>query len=96
MNTTLECLALGVPMITIPVANDQPAVAARVVHHRVGKRITLRRLQSKQGMSTMSRAIEALLEDAGYRERIGQFAQRIQSNPGGEIAADVVERAFAG
>ena len=95
MNTTLECLALGVPMITIPVANDQPAVAARVVHHRVGKRITLRKLQSNHGMSTMKRAIEALLEDAGYRDRIAQFAQKIRSAPGGEIAADVVERSLA-
>jgi UDP:flavonoid glycosyltransferase YjiC (YdhE family) len=46
-------------------------------------------------MSTMKRAIEALLEDAGYRDRIGQFAQKIRSAPGGEIAADVVERTLA-
>ncbi len=29
MNTTLECLAHGVPMLAIPVTNDQPAVAAQ-------------------------------------------------------------------
>ncbi len=30
MNTTMECLKNGVPMVAIPVTNDQPGVAARI------------------------------------------------------------------
>ena len=30
MNTTLECLTNGVPMVAIPVANDQPGIASRI------------------------------------------------------------------
>ncbi|MEO0648321.1 MAG: glycosyltransferase, partial [Cyanobacteria bacterium J06650_10] len=31
MNTVLECLSNGVPIVAIPIANDQPGIASRVV-----------------------------------------------------------------
>ncbi len=95
MNTTLECLALGVPMVTIPVANDQPAVAARVLHHGVGQRMTVRQLRSGGGIQQLQQSIESGLQDQGYRERARRFALEIQAAPGAETAADVVERAIA-
>jgi zeaxanthin glucosyltransferase len=36
LNTVLESLAQGVPQVAIPVAFDQPGVAARIAHHRTG------------------------------------------------------------
>ena len=30
LNTTLEAMAQGVPLVAIPVTNDQPGVAARI------------------------------------------------------------------
>ena len=35
MNTVLECLSNGVPMVVIPIANDQPGIASRVVWRRM-------------------------------------------------------------
>lgn len=32
LNTVLESLAAGVPLVTLPLGNDQPGVAARVQH----------------------------------------------------------------
>lgn len=37
MNTTLECLSNGVPMVAIPITNDQPAVAARIAWTKTGE-----------------------------------------------------------
>ena len=37
LNTVLESLAQGVPMVAIPIGYDQPGVAARIAHHGVGE-----------------------------------------------------------
>jgi zeaxanthin glucosyltransferase len=37
LNTALEALAHGVPMVAIPIGFDQPGVAARVAYHGVGE-----------------------------------------------------------
>src|SRR5262249_49483026 len=37
LNTVLESLALGVPMVAIPSCFDQPGVAARIAYHGVGE-----------------------------------------------------------
>ena len=36
LNTVLESLAQGVPLVAMPVANDQPGVAARIAHTKTG------------------------------------------------------------
>ena len=37
INTTLESLSNGVPMVAIPVTNDRPAVAARIAWTKTGE-----------------------------------------------------------
>ncbi|MEG4987162.1 glycosyltransferase [Microcoleus sp. BR0-C5] len=44
MNMTLESLINGVPMVAIPVANDQPGVAARIAYTGVGEAAYLKEL----------------------------------------------------
>ena len=44
LNTALESLAWGVPMVAIPITNDQPGVAARITWCGVGEFVTPRRL----------------------------------------------------
>jgi MGT family glycosyltransferase len=36
LNTALEALTQGVPMVAIPIGYDQPGVAARIAHYGVG------------------------------------------------------------
>ena len=40
MNTTLESLTYGVPIVAIPITNDQPGVATRIVYTGSGELIT--------------------------------------------------------
>jgi zeaxanthin glucosyltransferase len=92
MNTTLECLAAGVPTVALPVANDQPAVAARLSHHGCGVVLPV------QDVTTPSLAavIAEVADDPTYRDRAGWFSSRIQATRGLALAADIVEDKLAG
>jgi zeaxanthin glucosyltransferase len=41
LNTTLESLAQGVPMVAHPIGYDQPGTAARIAYHGVGEFIVV-------------------------------------------------------
>jgi UDP:flavonoid glycosyltransferase YjiC (YdhE family) len=42
MNSTLEALQLGVPMVAILIGNDQPGVAPRIQYHQLGVSVGLK------------------------------------------------------
>ena len=46
LNTVLESLSYGVPMVAIPVGNDQPGVAARIKWRGVGELLALKHLKA--------------------------------------------------
>ena len=48
LNTALEALANGVPMVAIPVGFDQPGVATRIQYHRVGECLNVGELTSER------------------------------------------------
>jgi UDP:flavonoid glycosyltransferase YjiC (YdhE family) len=37
LNTALEALTYGVPLVAIPITNDQPGIAARIAHSGNGR-----------------------------------------------------------
>jgi zeaxanthin glucosyltransferase len=90
LNTTLESLANGVPMVAIPVTNDQPGVAARIEWFGVGKRIPI----AKLNVSKLSRAVREVLENPAYRVRAQELQSQIVAADGLETAANIVERTF--
>ncbi len=90
LNTTLESLRCGVPMVAIPIANDQPGVAARIAHVGVGERVTLKQLSSGR----LRRAIQQVLQQPSYRQNAQAFQQAIAATPGPLQAADIVEQAL--
>src|SRR6202023_2067331 len=47
LNTTLESLAEGVPLVCIPLGNDQPGVAARVAARGAGVVVPRRKRNAK-------------------------------------------------
>ena len=86
-NTVLESLACGVPMVAMPIAFDQPAVAARIARAGVGEVVTPR----KATPSRLKHAIEQVLSEPSYRTR-ALFVQRdIQAAGGAARAADLIE-----
>jgi zeaxanthin glucosyltransferase len=88
LNTTLESLAQGVPMVAIPIAFDQPGISARIAHHGVGEFVEIENLTA----GGLSGLIESVLSDPAYRERY--FRRLMAKTSGLDVAADVIERAF--
>jgi len=90
LNTALESLAHGVPMVAIPIAYDQPGVAARVGYHGVGEFLDIEDVAVKRVQSL----IQKVLENPSYREKARWFQKVIARTRGLDVAADVIERAF--
>jgi UDP:flavonoid glycosyltransferase YjiC (YdhE family) len=90
LNTALESLVQGVPMVVLPVTYDQPGVGARVEWAGVGRSIPIARLTLKR----LRVAVRTVLDDPAYRERAGQLRSSIEAADGLNRAADLIESAF--
>jgi MGT family glycosyltransferase len=90
LNTTLESLAHGVPMVAIPIGYDQPGAAARIAHHGTGEFIEVDELTTDR----LRGLIEKVLKDPSYRERAAYFQKVISKTRGLDVAADIIEKAF--
>jgi UDP:flavonoid glycosyltransferase YjiC (YdhE family) len=90
LNTALESLARGVPMVAIPITNDQPGVARRLEWLGLAEVVLPRHLTAPR----LRRAVERVLGDPGYRTRARERAAEIARLDGVGRAADIVERAF--
>jgi zeaxanthin glucosyltransferase len=90
LNTALECLTQGVPMVAIPITNDQPGVAARIAEKETGVVITLNDLTA----SRVSLSVDQVLNDSTYRDNACYFRKVIAEANGLSKAADLLERAF--
>lgn len=89
MNTTMEALSEGVPLICLPVTNDQPAVAARVAWTQTGTTIPLKKLSSTK----LREAIQRMLMDDIFHQRARHMKSAIEEAGGLQRAADIVETA---
>ena len=90
LNTALESLARGVPMVVLPVAYDQPGVGARVEWSGVGRSIPVARLTFER----LRVAVRTVLGDPAYRVRAGLLRSSIEAADGLNRAADLIESAF--
>src|SRR5262245_27630339 len=90
LNTVLESLAEGVPMIAIPIGYDQPGVAARIAHHGVGEFVEWEHLTIR----SVQRLIRQVSRDPRYRQKARWFQTVIARSRGLDTAAEVIERAF--
>jgi zeaxanthin glucosyltransferase len=90
LNTTLEALSNGVPMVVIPITNDQPGVGARIQWTGTGEVIPVKQLSKEK----LRRAVRAVLRDPSYRRAAHRLQACIADTNGLERAADIVEQAF--
>jgi len=88
LNTVLESLCEGVPMVAVPLANDQPGVAARVKARGACVVVPLRRLNPAR----LRKAVTLVLQDARYREAALALQRIIQPMDGPGCAADLIEQ----
>jgi MGT family glycosyltransferase len=90
LNTALESLSRGLPMVAIPITNDQPGVASRLEWLGAAEvvqpgRLTVARLRT---------ALERVLRDPRYRENAQRRQQEIAQLDGLRRAADIAEQAL--
>jgi zeaxanthin glucosyltransferase len=90
LNTALESLSAGVPMIALPITNDQPGVAARIADKEVGVVISPHQA-SPENLAT---AIKRVLGDPTFLDNAQRVQKAIRSTDGLSIAASLLERAF--
>ena len=91
MNTTLECLTNGVPMVAIPIANDQPGVASRIVWSGCGEAIPVKKVNA----DNLRIAIKKVLTEDSYRKNALRLQAAIQKAGGTKRAIDIVEQAIS-
>jgi zeaxanthin glucosyltransferase len=91
LNTVLESLVAGVPLVALPIGFEQSGVSARIAYHGVGEFIEFEDVTPDRVAET----IRMVLEKPGYRERAKQLGDEIASLNGPDMAADIIERALA-
>jgi len=92
LNTVLESLSRGVPMVCVPVALDQPGVAARVARTETGVFLPVGDLTRER----LRAAIDAVMGTSLYRVNAGRFKTLIGQADGTALAAGIIEQALSG
>jgi zeaxanthin glucosyltransferase len=88
LNTTLESLSNGVPMVAIPISLDQPGVAARIAWTGTGEVVALDRSSG----SRLHAAVKRVLTKDTYQQNALRLQAAIHSAGGVSRAADIAER----
>ncbi|MBY4888575.1 glycosyltransferase [Pantoea sp. DY-15] len=89
LNSALEALECGTPMLALPIAFDQPGVAARIEWHGVG-----RRASRFNRVHQLEQHLRQLLTDDRYALRMSAIQAQLQRAGGCQRAADIVEQAL--
>jgi zeaxanthin glucosyltransferase len=88
MNTTLESLSNGVPMLAIPITNDQPGVAARIAWTGCGEVIPLAKVNAQK----LKESIKRLLREDSYKNNALRLQEAIKRAGGVSRAGDIIEQ----
>ncbi len=91
MNTTLECLTNGVPMVAIPVTNDQPGIAARIAWTGAGEIVPLKKVSVKR----LQKAVKRVQTENSYKKNALRLQEAIKKAGGVSRAADIIEQAVS-
>jgi MGT family glycosyltransferase len=86
LNTVLDSLAHGVPMVTVPITYEQPAIARRVEWTGAGRAVSLASIDA----SRLRTAVADVLGRSCYREGALRIAAAIRRAGGVGRAADIV------
>jgi MGT family glycosyltransferase len=87
LNSAMESIAAGVPMIAIPITGDQFGVAARIAHAGIGEIVPA----AKCTASRIRAAARKILSSDAYRERECAIRAAINRTSGAVDAAAIIE-----
>jgi zeaxanthin glucosyltransferase len=87
LNSTLESLKEGLPLVAIPIAFEQPGIAARIRWTGAGQFIPLSRVTSDR----LRTSIRTVLKESSYRESAMRIGNSLAHAGGAAEAARIVE-----
>jgi zeaxanthin glucosyltransferase len=90
LNTVLDSLSCGVPLVAIPITFEQPGTGARIRWTQTGEVVPLSQLNP----TGLRAAIQRVLTETPYRENAQRLQQAIQQAGGVMRAADIIEQAI--
>ncbi|RFP57840.1 MAG: hypothetical protein BJG00_012545 [Limnothrix sp. CACIAM 69d] len=90
-NTVLEALSFGCPLITIPLASDQPAVSARVTWAGAGTTIAQKQVDAVR----LRQLIAQVLENPDFKNCAEVMKTEIENSGGVKAAVNVIESVFS-
>jgi zeaxanthin glucosyltransferase len=88
LNTTFDAMAAGIPIVAVPIAEDQPGVAARIQRAGIGRVVPFKNLTT----ATLRGAVKEVLGNPRYREKALEFQQQFAQIDGVDAAADIVQK----
>lgn len=91
LNTVLDSLSCGVPLVAIPITYEQPGTGARIRWTGTGQVLPLKRIT----VPRLRNAIEQVLVNDEYYQNAIRLKRSIQAAGGVKRAADVVEAAVS-
>lgn len=91
LNTVLDALSTGVPMVAVPVTNEQPGIAARVTWVGAGKMIP----RSRFSLDTLKTTVRAVLADSSFRAASQRVSESVRKGGGATRAAELIEKRLA-
>lgn len=89
LNTALESLSYGVPMVAIPVTDDRSGVAAKIAWTGVGELVKL----SSLNVYKLRETVERVLKEPSYKQNADSLQKAICGSEGVNRAVNIIEQA---
>lgn len=87
LNTMLTALGCGVPVLAIPITNEQPGIAARLAYSGAGCVMPVQKL----GVAQLRALVSEMLGNPSYRENADRLQRECNAAGGVAAAADLIE-----
>lgn len=91
MNSTMEALYHGVPMVVVPQMNEQRANGLRVAELGLGRHLT----KEETTAQSLRKTVDEVAGDPSVRERVESLSRVMRATDGPAIAADAIESFLA-
>lgn len=92
LNTVLDSLSHGVPLVTVPITYEQPSISRRIERSGAGRSLELQGLNAAR----LRRVIAEILENHAFRDAANHLRDAIRGAGGAARAADIIETATVG
>jgi len=87
LNTTLTALGCGVPVLAIPITNEQPGIAARLAYSGAGRVMPVQKLE----VAPLRALVAEMLTNPTYKANAVRLQAECEAAGGVSAAADLVE-----